>query len=734
MSYLRHNKCLSLITSIILLICLLACYPQAVTANSLSLMETEVEGLPLATGVQYSAYNIEGVDYQQAVKVLTIDPGDQFTLFETALSSSGLAAGREKPTAMAARLSGEERVAVAATNGDFYSTRLPYLPIGMQISNGELLISPQGFPALGLTKDKQAFIAVPVMDAYVSVKRAIPGPKGESINQTFTYPLSRINRERGSDMLVLYTSAFAASTATNDYGTEVILKDIELPLEAGNTYRGIVATKIKNKGDNLIPRDGVILSGHGKAQEFLDAINPGDKVELVLKFTDPRWHEVEQAIGGRDILLVDGKVALPADTKDTLITSRHPRTAIGLKPDGRLEIVVVDGRQPGYSDGMTLFELAAFMQKRGIVTALNLDGGGSSVLAARNVGEYGLSLLSRPAGGQERNVTNALVVFTTAPQGELTYLYILPGAIKLYQGSRVQFDLRAQDNYYNPAPLPDKVTWQQKGNLGDFVAPGVFKAKKPGKGEIIAAVGDKKANSQVTVVDKIHRLVISPDIVLLRPGSEQQFTVTAYDAEGDEIIVDNALYQWTMNEGLGLLDEENGVLQVKGEPRNAWLKVRLGDQEAVAKINPELTIVLEGQPLTGQELSLVVRHDGVPLEGVTIRQIQPAATIGEVTASALNVRSGPGTEHKVMALLPRGQKVTVVEKLANNWLRIQLPGGQEGYVAAEYVLVQAGSRVLGQTDSQGRVKFTATLAGNYSFEAVKEGYLSGRLEQVFSSR
>lgn len=59
----------------------------------------------------------------------------------------------------------------------------------------------------------------------------------------------------------------------------------------------------------------------------------------------------------------------------------HPRTAIGVDSSGNLLwLVVVDGRQPQHSEGMTLWELGRLMRRLGCWTAINMDGGGSSIL------------------------------------------------------------------------------------------------------------------------------------------------------------------------------------------------------------------------------------------------------------------------------------------------------------------------------------------------------------------
>jgi hypothetical protein len=85
--------------------------------------------------------------------------------------------------------------------------------------------------------------------------------------------------------------------------------------------------------------------------------------------------EVREGIAGFSRLLNSGQIVPPAGGPI------HPRTALGLDELGRrLVLVVVDGRQPGYSEGMTTGELAAYMKELGCRDAVNLDGGGSSTM------------------------------------------------------------------------------------------------------------------------------------------------------------------------------------------------------------------------------------------------------------------------------------------------------------------------------------------------------------------
>jgi len=121
---------------------------------------------------------------------------------------------------------------------------------------------------------------------------------------------------------------------------------------------------------------------------------------------------VSQAVGGFPLLLENGERVgdLGVVDRPSFAAARHPRTALGFDPPkDRLWIVVVDGRQPGYSDGMTLPELASLFEALGVTEAVNLDGGGATVMVLEG------SPVSRPSDAEgERAVVNALGVVRDA--------------------------------------------------------------------------------------------------------------------------------------------------------------------------------------------------------------------------------------------------------------------------------------------------------------------------------
>jgi exopolysaccharide biosynthesis protein len=134
------------------------------------------------------------------------------------------------------------------------------------------------------------------------------------------------------------------------------------------------------------------------------------------------FHPTE-AVGGRPMLVTDSAFGPTVDTEGApgFANGRHPRTAVGIADGGRrLVLVVVDGRQAPYSDGMTLRELATLMLALGAPEALNLDGGGSTAMVIADPAQGGaIRVVNRPSDATgERAVGNALGIVRYCAPGD----------------------------------------------------------------------------------------------------------------------------------------------------------------------------------------------------------------------------------------------------------------------------------------------------------------------------
>ncbi|HEV2453070.1 MAG TPA: phosphodiester glycosidase family protein [Verrucomicrobiae bacterium] len=135
-----------------------------------------------------------------------------------------------------------------------------------------------------------------------------------------------------------------------------------------------------------------------------------DGTIAIESLSDPNDKDWE-VVGGGPILLRDGAVAAPPARpgRHDNYKARNPRTAAGIDANGTtLTLLVVDGRQAGIATGMTFNELATEMLRLGCKDAINLDGGGSSVMAVREAKTGSMKILNEPSDGRERAVADVL--------------------------------------------------------------------------------------------------------------------------------------------------------------------------------------------------------------------------------------------------------------------------------------------------------------------------------------
>ena len=117
------------------------------------------------------------------------------------------------------------------------------------------------------------------------------------------------------------------------------------------------------------------------------------------------WPKVAETLGGNPVLVKDGEIAWHnLRGMSSPLFQPHPRTGIGLRKDGKIMFVTVDGRRPRYSRGISMIGFAKLMRSLGAEWALNLDGGGSTTMVV------GGKVVNRPSDGRQRAVGSALLL------------------------------------------------------------------------------------------------------------------------------------------------------------------------------------------------------------------------------------------------------------------------------------------------------------------------------------
>ncbi len=289
------------------------------------------------------------------------------------------------------RLPAEIGEPLAAINGDYYQTEnesYPGDPRGLQICRGELVSAPNGKAAFWIDADGKAQIGP------VASQMKVIWPGGERT------PFG-LNEERHSNEAVLFTPRAGATTRASS-GREFILEHTGdgpwLPLRAGETYQAVIKT-IREAGNSRINPNTLVLSVGRTLLPRIPAMRPGDVIEISTD-TSPSLAGASLGLGGGPPLVRGGKIQ---PVRSNRPHERHPRTAFGWN-DRYFFFVQVDGRQRGFSVGMTLPELAEYMVRQGCHEVMNLDGGGSSEMWVKG------QVVNRPCFGFERDTANALVL------------------------------------------------------------------------------------------------------------------------------------------------------------------------------------------------------------------------------------------------------------------------------------------------------------------------------------
>jgi flagellar hook assembly protein FlgD len=215
-----------------------------------------------------------------------------------------------------------------------------------------------------------------------------------------------LNHPPGANGATLYTPSWGSSTPPAEGTVEAVIDPLP-PATTGADISGpVVQIGQGVNGNTPVPRAGAVLVLRGtSAQRFLEEAPLGTPVTFRI-LLNPDWGAagVVDAVGGGPVLVRDGKAVFRAGEQfNAAQLARNPRTGVGQLANGKILLVVTDGRRRGYSVGMTNFELAQTMARLGAVTAFALDAGGSSTMA------FDGQVLNRPSDPSgERPVAECL--------------------------------------------------------------------------------------------------------------------------------------------------------------------------------------------------------------------------------------------------------------------------------------------------------------------------------------
>ena len=360
----------------------LAVLALAVSSSAAAATTQLLPGVTYETGVQFTPHGpvaIHIVSGPRPVGLYRLRP---------VLSNDSIVQ-RETVSAMQRRLTTQSTS--VGVNGDYFSVN-DGRPSGIFLRDGILATPPNSSrSSAGIT-----------LDGLLDVRkvRFLGTWRGTGQRRSLNF----LNKAPGTNGISLFTSDWGPATPRIDGSFAVVLApfssatpntDLPVPVTAGSQNRPVA----------IAPGTAVLVARGTAAAKLQAEAQPGTTVTLRL-ILQPDWPTVADAIGGGPVLVRDGAPVYRSYEAFTIsqLVPRGPRSAVGQRADGSVLLVTTDGRQPGYSVGMTNFELALTLVRLGAVRGMALDGGGSSTLAFEG------TVLNSPSDGKERAISNALML------------------------------------------------------------------------------------------------------------------------------------------------------------------------------------------------------------------------------------------------------------------------------------------------------------------------------------
>ena len=454
-------------------------------------------------GVTAAKYDIPALPLK--VSVVEMDLTNPYIVMETCLGGEKSVAS-ETPVNMATRNTRPGHEVVSALNGDFFMTSPTNevgLPLSGQVRNDELVLSSHNRACLVLDNDNRPYI-----DRLTFSGRVTGGDH--------SFALNLVNRMRyayeniATNQSFLFTRSYGPVTYdAASSGKMVLLRPAGEPFRwsANGVEQCVIEDIFDAKGSTTIPDGKAILWLKGTYANQTEWMNVGDVLDISfsLKLNNgPNDVNIHQLIGGSNhIIMKDGQFM-----EDW--AERHPRTAIGFNADStRLYFVVVDGRHLT-SVGVTLKEFKGIFDALGAVTAVNLDGGGSSCILAND------EVLNHPSDGSVRAVGNGCLLVSIAPEDDgIGIINFEPRCYNLSISATTSFDIWGY-NQYGVLKTRDLqgCTFTCDPQVGYFDDEGYFHAvSTPAAGNLYATYNGITATQPVTIMEAQWKLVSDSVVV-----------------------------------------------------------------------------------------------------------------------------------------------------------------------------------------------------------------------------
>lgn len=466
-------------------------------------------------------------------------------------------------------------------NADYFSFKTG-IPMGYTISDGEIISKEYGGQdAIGFRKDGTGFIR------WLDIKTTL-SDGSDAIDIMY------INKwcQAGFDPVYMLTDKFSDTSKTASECIFVICTPGEGRLRVGESMKLTVDDVFIYNGSIEIP-DGKIVfvmdrKGDSQCYDFLSRLYVGQTLTVSNEAVgdDGTWASAENAVSS-----VGGRLVSNGTANTNFDAGAAPRTAVGVKENGNIIFYTLDGRQSGYSYGAQLKTLAQRMVELGCVDALNLDGGGSTVISARFPGNSFSTVVNSPSDGYLRSVANFIFlkdnrektnipwIVTTKEAGNTNYLSGMNTRIEIesvYDTANYQMS--------EPYGLKFRTDTSTESTVNDE---GYLYLD--GTGDVNVVIYSDSGD----VVSKLYTVFETPDEIKIYNQADWKEIDGIYTEANDELQLalsaaayvnntelhsNNRLYKWEIEGDIGTVTEDGIFTLAKTANAEGKIKISAGNR------------------------------------------------------------------------------------------------------------------------------------------------------------
>ena len=561
--------------SLVMLLFLMTISTNVFAANKLLFQE------PIAPGVVRYKYEVSRDKKNAQTNVVTVDLNNPYIKINT-VAGGGTYTNKATVSQMADRTN-----AVALVNGDFFTMQLQGVPLGASIIDGDMKSSPAVLTdiwSFGIDENNTAFI-----DSTKFVG-SVTAPNGKSypidgLNKTFYWyqPSKEYSHE---SKIQMYNSFWSSKSRGDKTAGEVLLSE-------DNVVEQIVYRK---NIDMKIPEGKKILQVSGGSERFMrENVKVGDKLQINTNIEPNRnW---KMMIGGHALLVENG--AIKNYTKDVnSIGGVRARTAVGISQDGKTVYIVSAEGRTNRSPGLSLNELSQFMLDLGAYKAMNLDGGGSTAMAVRNLGDLKRTRVTNPEkNAGERKVVNGLGVFNTTTNTGVISDVKFESDLNTIVGEQLNLKLKSGwDEFLNPIDIKDRTYTVTDNSNGANILNGLsYLSLSPGKYNL-SVITDKgeNINKEINVADlsAYTKFNIDTKNKIIKRGMTLSLDSKG-EYNGRKVKISPRVINYSFEDMTASVDPNTFNINIQDYGRNPKIIAKLGDKTSTLSLYDENTKLIK---------------------------------------------------------------------------------------------------------------------------------------------